>query len=40
MTETNDKKMRTLYVTDLDGTLMRNGMTISEKSVRMRRALV
>ena len=27
--------MKTLYVTDLDGTLMRNDMTISDESVRI-----
>ena len=32
--------MRTLYVTDLDGTLMRNDMTISEKSVRILNQLI
>ena len=34
------KKMKTLYVTDLDGTLMRNDMTISEESVRMLNQLI
>lgn len=29
------KNMKTLYVTDLDGTLMRNDMTISKESVGM-----
>ncbi len=32
--------MRTLYVTDLDGTLMRNDMTISEESVRIINQLI
>lgn len=32
--------MRTLYVTDLDGTLMRNDMTISEESVRILNQLI
>lgn len=34
------KNMKTLYVTDLDGTLMRNDMTISEESVRMLNQLI
>lgn len=33
-------KMRTLYVTDLDGTLMKNDMTISEKSVSLLNQLI
>ena len=32
--------MRTLYVTDLDGTLMRNDMTISDESVRILNRLI
>jgi len=32
--------MRTLYVTDLDGTLMKNDMTISEESVRIINQLI
>lgn len=32
--------MRTLYVTDLDGTLMRSDMTISEESVRIFNRLI
>ena len=34
------KNMKTLYVTDLDGTLMRNDMTISEESVGMLNQLI
>ncbi len=32
--------MRTLYVTDLDGTLMRNDMTISDESVKILNSLI
>ncbi len=32
--------MKSLYVTDLDGTLMRNDMTISEESVGMLNQLI
>ncbi|SEQ47702.1 hypothetical protein SAMN02910369_01860 [Lachnospiraceae bacterium NE2001] len=32
--------MKTLYVTDLDGTLMRNDMTISDESVRILNELI
>lgn len=32
--------MRTLYVTDLDGTLMKNDMTISEETVRILNRLI
>ena len=32
--------MKTLYVTDLDGTLMRNDMTISDESVRILNQLI
>ena len=32
--------MKTLYVTDLDGTLMRNDMTISEESVEILNRLI
>ena len=34
------KRMKTLYVTDLDGTLMRNDMTISDESVRILNELI
>ncbi|MBP5191967.1 MAG: HAD hydrolase family protein, partial [Eubacterium sp.] len=32
--------MKTLYVTDLDGTLMRNDMKISDESVRILNQLI